>query len=82
MRFDGAPGLAVGDLDETQGAVAEGDGQGGAGAVEAGGDDERVEVALGAAGLEQEVGGGFAHDAAPPPPNPLPQGEGEYHVRT
>ena len=61
MCLDRAPGLAIGDVDEAKRAVAEGEGKRGAGAVEAGGNNEGVELALGAAGFEQEPGGGFAH---------------------
>ena len=70
--------FAIGNVHEAQRAVAEGEGKRCAGAVEAGGDNEGVKFVLGAAGFEQEPGDGFAHCAAPPPPNPLPQGEGEY----
>ncbi len=49
MRFGRAPGFAVGERDETQGSVAECEGHGGAGAIEAGGDDEGLEIALGSA---------------------------------
>ncbi len=56
MHFGHPPGFAVGERDKVQAAVAEGEGQGGACAIEADGDHEGVEAALGAAGSQQELG--------------------------
>ena len=78
MCLDRPPGVAIGDVDEAQRAVAEGEGKRGAGAVEAGGNNEGVEFTLGAAGLEQEPGGGFAIVSAPPPPTLSPARGGEH----
>ncbi len=55
MRRGGPPGFAVGNADQTQRAVAQREGQGGAGAVEAGGNDEGAESAMRPARFEQEL---------------------------
>ncbi len=70
------PVLLVRDGDEVQRSVAEGECRRPAGAIEACGDDECVEVAMEAASLQQELGDRVAHDVAPPPPAPSRKGRG------
>src|SRR6201989_329098 len=76
MGFDGGPGLAIGERDQTERAVAEGKGCRTARTVEAGGYDECVERAVSATGFEQVLGDGLAHRAPSPTPPPPRAGGG------
>ena len=75
VHLDGAPGVAIGQGDEAQGAVAQRECHGRAAAIEAGGDHEGIQVLRNAAGFQQELGGGLAH-GTPFPTLPRVAGEG------